>query len=192
MAAKPGLIVVGDGVEVQTGPRQEVVGDVDFAGLRRALASAVARVVPGWLATHREDLVQSAMMRIVQVVEHEPSGERLSAGYLWRVAYSVTIDEIRRQRARSEGPLDDPDRETGATQPSPERAAAGRQIGAGIRDCLAGLADDRRRAVTLYLLGHGVTEIATLLGWNVKRAENLTGRGLADVRACLASKGMEP
>ena len=74
----------------------------------------------------------------------------------------------------------------------PERAAASEEIGRGIQTCLAHMKRDRRLAVTLYLQGHTVTEAARILEWPVKRTENLVYRGLADLRACLASKGMRP
>jgi RNA polymerase sigma factor (sigma-70 family) len=179
MAAKP------EPVEVAPEP----AGEVDFAGVREALAAAVSFVLPGWLAAHREDLVQTATMRVVSIMKNA-SRRSVPAAYLRRVAHSVIVDEIRRQRARPEvavAELDEPGLDAG-----PERRAAGRQIGAAIVDCLARLSDDRRRAVTLHLLGHAPAEIAVLLGWSPKRAENLSLRGLADLRACLAKKGVAP
>jgi RNA polymerase sigma-70 factor (ECF subfamily) len=74
----------------------------------------------------------------------------------------------------------------------PEQMTVARRIGAGIHGCLAQLVPSRRQAVTLYLLGHPVPEIGSLLGWKTKRAENLVYRGLADMRVCLKGKGLEP
>jgi RNA polymerase sigma-70 factor (ECF subfamily) len=51
---------------------------------------------------------------------------------------------------------------------------------------------ERRLAVILHLQGHSVREAARLLDWAFKRTENLVYRGLADLRACLQSKGMTP
>jgi RNA polymerase sigma-70 factor (ECF subfamily) len=42
----------------------------------------------------------------------------------------------------------------------------------------------------MYLHGHSVAEVAALLGWRFKKAENLVYRGLADLRRCLATKGL--
>lgn len=47
-------------------------------------------------------------------------------------------------------------------------------------------------AVTLHLQGHSVPEVGALLAWTVKKAENLVYRGLADLRSCLSSKGLQP
>ena len=74
--------------------------------------------------------------------------------------------------------------------PDPERAAAGRELGAVIQGCLGRLVRPRRLAVTLHLMGHSVPEAARLLGWSVKRLENLVYRGLADLRGCLKTSGV--
>ena len=76
--------------------------------------------------------------------------------------------------------------------PDPERAAGSRRAGEGIRGCLRRLAPDRRVAVVLHLQGHTVREVAEMLGWNAKRADNLVYRGLSDLRKCLTAKGIEP
>jgi RNA polymerase sigma-70 factor (ECF subfamily) len=46
--------------------------------------------------------------------------------------------------------------------------------------------------VILYIQEHTVPEAARILGWTLKRTENLVYRGLADLRACLAAKGQTP
>jgi RNA polymerase sigma-70 factor (ECF subfamily) len=76
--------------------------------------------------------------------------------------------------------------------PDPERRLQGREAGAAIRDCLGRLVRPRRRAVVLHLQGHSATEVAELLGYGLKRADNLIYRGLKDLRACLGNKGKHP
>lgn len=169
----------------------------DVTALRQDLVRAVGRVCPGWLAADRDDLVQAALMRVMRRVEAaERDGEGnapLAASYLHKVAYSVLVDEIRRVRRRRETSLDDEAAEPPRPQaPNPERVAASAEIGRGIQGCLGDLARDRRLAVTLHLQGHTVVETAKILDWPEKRAENLVYRGLADLRACLASKGIRP
>lgn len=41
---------------------------IDYSKVRRDLARAVARICPGWLFDQRDDLVQMAMMRVMQSV----------------------------------------------------------------------------------------------------------------------------
>jgi RNA polymerase sigma-70 factor (ECF subfamily) len=49
----------------------------------------------------------------------------------------------------------------------------------------------RRIATTLHLQGHRIREVGDLMGWTEKKAENLIYRGLADLRNCLKSQGIE-
>jgi RNA polymerase sigma-70 factor (ECF subfamily) len=169
---------------------------LDFSKLRHDLVKVVARICPSWLAAGREDVVQAALMRVMQIVEKKAGGEEnapLASSYLYKVGYSVLVDEIRRVRRRNETVLDDePAVPAVQSLSDPERLTASREIGRGILDCLTRLARDRRLAVTMYLQGHTVPDAARVLEWSPKRTENLVYRGLADLRACLESKGMRP
>jgi RNA polymerase sigma-70 factor, ECF subfamily len=165
----------------------------DCARLREELVRAVSRTCPPWLAGHSDDLVQAALLRVVEIARRTEGNGEFTSFYLRKAAYSATVDEIRRLRRRREVPLDehDPEVERPAAGPDPERCARGREAGRAIRDCLARLVTPRRLAVALHLQGHGVPEVARLLGWGEKRTDNLVYRGLADLRACLADKGIK-
>jgi RNA polymerase sigma-70 factor, ECF subfamily len=167
---------------------------IDYTKLRRDLAQAVARVCPRWQPAFRDDLVQSAVMRVMQVLSKTSEGEgnaQLTSSYLYKVAYSVLIDEIRRERRRHETSLEDETVEQQVlTDNNPERLAASQELGRAIQDCLGRMKRERRLAVTLNLQGHSVPEAARLLDWAAKRTENLVYRGLADLRECLTAKGM--
>jgi RNA polymerase sigma-70 factor (ECF subfamily) len=163
----------------------------EYADLRAKLLRSVRRMCSGWLANRADDIVQQAIVRLISIKERE--GEReLNASYLWKVAYTATIDEIRRLRARREDLLGPDQPEHVAGDPSPEERAASSELGEGIADCVEALVRDRKLAVTLYLQGHSVPESARLLGWDAKRVENLVYRGLADLRDCLRAKGHTP
>jgi RNA polymerase sigma-70 factor (ECF subfamily) len=129
-------------------------------------------------------------------IERKSEEERqLNASYLYRVAYTTLVDELRRQKRRGEVALEE-EVETpmdGMTaRNDPERAAAASEIGRGIRECLERMLAERRMAVALYLQGHSVPESARHLDWPPKRTENLVYRGLADLRGCLDAKGLRP
>ncbi len=165
--------------------------------IRRRLVRAVARQCPAWLSDHREDLVQEAMLRVVDLLRRDPERE-FNDAYLRRTAYSALVDEIRRARWRRETSLDsfaEADGESIALQPEsdlpdPEKASAGHQLGDAIQDCLGRLVPPRRHAVVLYLQGYGGPESARLLGWDKKRVNNLVYRALDDLRRCLGGKGL--
>lgn len=138
-------------------------------------------------------MVQAATLRLIKIQQKSEGNREFKASYLWRVAYSALIDEIRRRRRRREEPLEQEQLDSIAeARGNPERHYRGRQVGAAIQDCLRRLLRPRRLAVTLYLQGYGVPETANLLGWQRKRAENLVYRGLADLRRCLEGKGVRP
>ena len=170
---------------------------IDYTKLRQDFVRAVARLCPGWLASQREDLVQAAVMRVMHIMDNQSDGPAREAAfassYLYRVAHSALVDEIRRTTRRQETALDSAAVDhIAATLQDPERVAASRQIGRGIQDCLGRMQRDRRLAVTLYLQGHSVPDASRVLDWPVKRTENLVYRGLADLRECLLNKGIQP
>lgn len=170
----------------------------DYALIRGDLVRAVTRICPPWLASRSEDLVQVALMRVLEVQRRSEGNNRLSSSYLRKVAYSALIDEIRRWRRRKEVPLEtedggvDPAAERASGNPDPEERSGGREIGEAIRDCLGRMVGPRRSAVVLHLQGHSVPEIGRLLGWDGKKADNLVYRGMSDLRDCLGSKGVRP
>lgn len=180
-------------------PRVEREGgeEQDYESLRRELVRAVARTCPPWLADRSDDLVQTALMRIMEIKRRDEGNRWLSAFYLRKTAYSAVVDEIRRQRRRGEVPLEietSDEREIARPMPQPgpdpEEQAEGRETGRAIHSCLGTLIRPRRLAVTLHLQGHNSKGVAELLGWTPKKAENLIYRGLADLRDCLRQRGM--
>ncbi|MCA9706041.1 MAG: RNA polymerase sigma factor [Myxococcales bacterium] len=201
--ARAGASLTAQGPRDTRGARSEPVSgrphrgadtEADDAALRSRLSRVVARTCPSWAAAHHEDIVQAAMIRVLRVRARSGSDHALPSAYLWKVAYTATIDELRRLRAKREVPLvaDEGAELVDARAPGPERRAEAAEISAAIRECLATLSDDRRRAVTLYLQGHSVPEAGRLLGWSTKRAENMVYRGLAELRGHLERKGLRP
>jgi RNA polymerase sigma-70 factor, ECF subfamily len=175
-----------------TSPRGGVA-TADYDSLRTHLSRAVGRICPRMLADRREDLVQDCLIRVMDVARKSEGERHLPSSYLYKVAHSVLIDEIRRVRRRRETSLEEGEPvPTESASGNPEEAAAGQEIGRGILECLACLLRDRRLGVTLYLLGHTVPEAAHILDWSAKKTENLVYRGLADLRECLVAKGIKP
>lgn len=166
----------------------------DLEEVRRHLVAAMRRVCPPSIADEAEDLVQRALIKLMKSQTKSEENRTVSASYLWRVAYTAVIDEIRRRDRRREVSLIENSAVAIpiASQPDPEREAASRGIGDAIRDCLQRIVEARRRAVTLHLVGHTVPEIARLLNQRPKQTDNLVYRGMADLRRCLSGKGITP
>ena len=132
-----------------------------------------------------------AMLRVTKALATRSEGDGpLPPSYLWRVAYTTTIDELRKVRGREQ--TRDRASMVGAARPAgvlaPDAAAEAGELGAAIRGCLGALAQSRQRAVSPYLQGHSVPESGELLGWTRKKTENLVFRGLADLRRCLSPR----
>src|SRR5688572_16495342 len=87
-------------------PKKNPESSMDYAQLHRDLAKAVDRVCPRWMADRADDLVQVALMRVMEVQRKKEGAAELSAFYLKKVAYSALIDEIRRLRRRQEVSLE--------------------------------------------------------------------------------------
>lgn len=162
----------------------------DYESLREEMEAAVRHLCPAWLRDHCDDLVQLAIMRIHRGYDDI----EVNRSFLYRVAHSVIVDEIRTQKRRNEVGMTPttPDRIASPRARSPERSADSTRLGEHISETLGLLSDDRRRAVTLYLQGHSVPEAADRLGYPRKKVENLVYRGLADLRKHLRARGIEP
>lgn len=163
-----------------------------LAQLRPPLAAAVRKAAPSWLRDETDDLTQLALLRLDRALKREPD-RRLTRAYLGRIAYTTVVDEIRKRRKEREHtsydakPVDRP-----APGPDPERLASGAGAGEAITACLESAGPRARDALTLYLLGHSVPEIARLLDHTRKTAENIVYRGLAVLRSCVEAKGYRP
>jgi RNA polymerase sigma-70 factor (ECF subfamily) len=167
---------------------------VDFQDIRDRLVRSVRRVCPGWLRSRSEDIVQAALVRVLESGRAGESNPPVPSSYLWKVAYSATVDEIRRLRRRPEVPWEDADPEGVDPQDpgGPEADQELRELGAATEACLGALPDARRTVVGFHLMGYGAQEIAGMFDWGEKTVRNLLHRGLSALRECLREKGFAP
>lgn len=165
----------------------------DIERIRRLLSRAVAARCPRWLAEERDDLVQKALVRILKLSPDRAGDGGFSASYLNRVAFTVIADEVNKRRQLPSYPLDVlPNGEPAASGKGPDRNQLNKELGSALRDCLQRLHPARRLASMLMLLGYKNREIAELMKWKAKQAENLVTRGRADLKRCLQEKGIKP
>jgi RNA polymerase sigma factor (sigma-70 family) len=168
--------------------------DDQLERLRRGLERAVARQCPRWLAERREDIVQNALIRVVEAWRKAERSQDPSHSYLVKAAFTAIAGEIRTLRKERSTSLDAvPEAHAaGGGDPTPESRMQGRELAAAIRSCLAALGAPRRVAVALALAGYGRERIAQLLGVEVKKVDNDRHRGLKDLQRCLEEKGFTP
>jgi RNA polymerase sigma factor (sigma-70 family) len=162
------------------------------------LRSHIARLCPKDLGLQFSDIEQEAHLRLWRALQSEREISDL-ASYLYRIAATATIDAVRRVKARREEQFAADEGETesevnrleAGPAASPERIASRRELARKLEEALARVAEDRRRAVALYLEGMTSQEIAGLMGWSEPRARNLTYRGLHDLRDLLKREGID-
>jgi RNA polymerase sigma-70 factor (ECF subfamily) len=164
---------------------------VDFAQIRAKLVISVRRVCPRWLSDRADDIVQDAMIRVLDWQKKNEDLEAPPSSYLWKVAYSATVDEIRRARRRRENPVEMEilEKQGPVDEQGPLQAAVSDDLAQALGGCLGRLRENRRLIVGFHLLGHTLAESEELSGWDGKKVQNLLYRGLADLRQCLSAKG---
>ena len=161
--------------------------DVDT--LRAALRRAVARTCPAWLASEQEDLVQSALLRILDKAPVREDGT-LPASYVWRVGVTTVLDELRRRRRRPRTVQETSDGAS-AVEALSDRSPESTAVRGAIVEGLKRMSADRRRAVLLFLYGFSLKEAARLVGVSTKSHEHKRYEGLAELRDFLRKSGIE-
>jgi RNA polymerase sigma-70 factor (ECF subfamily) len=171
--------------------RPAATSDAATERVRSDVVRAVRKVCPSWLADHADDFAQVVTTRILGRMKATGGQVEFSQGYLYRAAYSAVVDEIRKRRRLREVSVEEVGESVMPTsRHGSESVLARLELRDALLQCLARLIVVRRRAVMLHLQGHSVADISALLECDRRRAENLTYRGLADVRACLAAQGL--
>ena len=165
------------------------------------LRRTVVRLCPKDLGLDFNDIEQEARLRLWRALQSEREITDL-ASYLYKIAATATIDALRRAKAKREQQFEathGEEPEAGdlpaplVSHPghSPERRAEQQELMRKIAAALARLAENRRRAVGLYLEGMTTQEIGDLLGWSEAKARNLVYRGLKELRDHLRAEGIE-
>ena len=150
----------------------------------------MARHCPASMAADRDDIRQTASINVTLRMRQKPELAP-SRAYLRRVAVNAVIDAVRSRgsRQRWHHQVARMPRELPRT---PEEQLADAELGQTLREHMERLPSARREAVSLYVRGHGPSEIAQRFGCGTKRVENLLYRGLRSLRASLTHAGYAP
>jgi RNA polymerase sigma factor (sigma-70 family) len=163
------------------------------------LRKAIEARLPRYLGLDFDDVMQEVRLKLWHTLRHGREIRYLPA-YLHKIAATVTIDAVRRIKARREEPICvssghacEPDEimQTTDDKASPEFLAGQQHLAGMIMATLGRLPADRRTAVGLYLQGWNTVQIAELTGWTEARARNLVYRGLDHLRRQLRTAGYE-
>lgn len=157
-----------------------------FSGLVKAAASRVGGTRGLQVA---EDVGQQVFVNIWRQLEREQTIDD-PRSYIYKCAVRETVRLLQSESRRPAVALEEVVAEPMDASASPEAQLAAGDTTAALAAALDSLAPDRRRAVEAHLQGYDVAEIMRMFGWPYQRARNLIARGMADLRAALAARGI--
>lgn len=138
----------------------------------------------------RDDLLQEIRVRIWKTLRDREGKIFFFNAYVKKVVLSVFINEVQnicRQRGlieaagRSGTPIGDP----GAGRERPEDL-----LRSEVEETMGSLEAAKRRAIELRLEGFTFAEIAHLNRWSTRKAHGVYCRGIKELRALLAERGI--
>jgi RNA polymerase sigma-70 factor (ECF subfamily) len=141
-----------------------------------------------------DEAIQDVRIRLWRTLASEPgAARRLPATYIYRTTMSAMLDLIRRRRSRREAAiesLDDRVVPLPAVGLAPDAGLHVDDLARQVEASIDEIAESRRPVVRMYLAGYAREEIGQLLGWSEPKTRNLLYRGMDDLRARLAVRGI--
>ena len=101
----------------QPGPAVKALPSQEAERICAVLRRALQRLCPPELLPEREDLVQAALLKLLEIRDRAEQSKPVPASYLWQVAYTTAMDELRRRRRRQN--VREPHTEEAGESPSP-------------------------------------------------------------------------
>ena len=138
-----------------------------------------------------EDIEQEVRLKIWTCLKKGKNVQHLPS-YIKKIAYSTTIDELRKMMKQS--PSGKPENlrrlfsgtSLTTSQPvadfSPETGLEGREARESIRTLVASLSENRRKVLQLFLGGLSIDEISASLHWEKPKVRHLFYRGIDDLK----------
>ncbi|MCK4337660.1 MAG: sigma-70 family RNA polymerase sigma factor [Candidatus Aminicenantes bacterium] len=144
----------------------------------------------------REDVEQEIRIKIWNVVVSGKNIDRITL-YIRRMIYSITIDYIRKMKRKSPARMIDRVNEEEAVllakarvEDTPEYRAQDRELLSQVEDAIDSLLENRRKVVSLHLLGLDIEEMSYFLNWSRNKVRHLLYRGLQDLKDRFKEKGV--
>jgi RNA polymerase sigma factor (sigma-70 family) len=149
-----------------------------------------------------DEVVQEVRVRLWRARQESETIAGLGTSYIYRTALSAALEVVRRKRGsgrvtslaefRDERGEHEALASVESDERGPEHTLARAEFASAVAAAMLELADARRTAVRLHLVGYSRDEIAGMTGWSAAKARNLIYRGLADLRAALVRRGISP
>jgi RNA polymerase sigma-70 factor (ECF subfamily) len=131
------------------------------------------------------DVVQEVRVRLWRAHPASETIGQLGVSYVYRTAISAAIAVVGRHRS-AEALSDTP----APVLDQPDGALARSEVAHAVALAVGRLPERRRVAVRMHLAGYSRDEISDACGWSEAKTRNLLYRGLADLRADLARRGI--
>jgi RNA polymerase sigma factor (sigma-70 family) len=166
------------------------VGQPDLETLVERYAALIRSAVGRVAGSRSADIGDDVVQRVTTALWKRLKGEQVidhPASYIYRCAIREALRELDRLGDALSAPLDE---QLADDAPDPETVLQARQLGATIETCFADLHPERAQAVRAHLAGFAVEEIMEMYAWPYQKARNLISRGMADLRARLAQRGI--
>lgn len=161
------------------------------------IKAVIARTYSGRLELNADDIVQEVKIKLWKELSKQEKIVNLKA-FICQIAFTTTIDEIRKVKTRRQEPLPEEEQEMDLLMsarvrpdpPTPQVELERKEIQRLVVSAVDSLGDNRRQVVKLYLYGMNYKEIASELSWSEGKARNLLYRGLEELSEILKSKGV--
>jgi RNA polymerase sigma factor (sigma-70 family) len=142
-----------------------------------------------------DEAIQELRIRLWRAFPGSDQLAAVSPGYLYRAAVTAALMVIRRRRAKRESGVEMTahfEETIAARVAQPDQAFDESELAERLARTVDELPAARQAVVRLHLQGYHRDEIAGLLGWSEAKTRNLLYRGLDDLRALLAKRGIGP
>ena len=143
-----------------------------------------------------EDIEQEVKIKIWKFLNKGKKVDNLPS-YIKRVAYTATIDELRKMRKQN--PVSETEglkniytvsriKELGNPEDSPESLMEGREMRESLKGLIDSLSENRKQVLRLYLVGMSVEEICEFFDWDKTKVRHLLYRGIDDLKDKMKSQ----
>ncbi len=142
-----------------------------------------------------EDVEQEVKVKIWKFLKKGKKVDNFPS-YIKRVAYTATIDELRKMRKQN------PTSETIGLkniysmsrinelrnpEESPEFLMEGQEMRKSLKELIDSLGENRKQVLRLYMIGMSIEEICEFFDWNKTKVRHLLYRGIDDLKEKMKS-----
>lgn len=144
-----------------------------------------------------EDIEQEVKIKIWKFIKKGKKVEKLPS-YIQRVAYTTTVDELRKMRRQVPARQSDSLKNIYSLSKSifnedginsPERLLEDKELKLSLRELIDCLSNNRKQVLRLYLKGMSVEEICEFFKWDKTKVRHLLYRGINNIKEKINNEG---